>query len=338
VKLINILLDKGIAYKTHDGIYFKISKFKDYGKLSKIDLSERKAGSRVASDEYDKESVHDFALWKFWTPDDGDVFWETDIGKGRPGWHIECSAMSMENIGESIDIHSGGVDLIFPHHENEIAQSEAATGKPFVKYWFHNEYILVDGKKMSKSLGNFFTLRDILKKGYRPKAIRYLLLSANYRQPLNFTFEGLDAAQNAVDRLMDFMDSLDSAKGKIDSSEIDRFLKDAMEGFSEEMDNDLNISGALAKIFELVKEVNRLELSKKDASRVRDAMMRFDKVLGILEKEKIEIPEDVLKLVEEREKARKAKDFRAADSARDKVMKLGFSIDDTPDGPKLRKN
>ncbi len=337
IRLIKTLLDKGLAYKTDDGIYFKISKFSDYGKLSKIDLSERKSGARVSSDEYDKENVHDFALWKFWTPDDGDVFWETEIGMGRPGWHIECSAMSMENIGESLDIHSGGIDLIFPHHENEIAQSEAATGRKFVKYWFHNEYILVDGKKMSKSLGNFYTLRDLLEKGYNPKAIRYLLLSAHYKQPLNFTFEGLEAAQNAVDRLMEFMERLESSGGKKDSLDIDGMIKVAKDGFSEEMDNDLNISGALARIFELVKEVNKLELSRKDAGKVLDAMKGFDKVLGVLGREDIHVPKEVLKLVGEREKARKDKDFKKADAARDRIMELGFSVDDTPDGPKIKK-
>jgi len=337
IKIIKTLLDKGIAYKADDGIYFKISEFKEYGKLSKIDLSQRKAGARVCSDEYDKDSVHDFSLWKFWTPDDGDVFWETDIGKGRPGWHIECSAMSMDNIGESIDIHSGGVDLIFPHHENEIAQSEAATGKKFVKYWFHNEYILVDGKKMSKSLGNFYTLRDILKKGYKPKAIRYLLLSAHYKQPLNFTFEGLEAAQNAVDRLLEFMDKLESAKGNKDSPKVDGLIKDVKDGFSEEMDNDLNISGGLGKIFEFVKEVNKIDICKADAEKVIEVMKEFDSILGILEKEEFEIPKKVQDLVDKREKARDEKDFEAADIARDKLKDLGFAVDDTPDGSKIRK-
>jgi len=339
VQLIKKLLSKGYAYKADDGIYFKISKFKDYGKLSKIDLSQRRSGARICSDEYDKESAHDFSLWKFWTLEDGDVFWETEIGKGRPGWHIECSVMSGTNLSLPFDIHSGGVDLIFPHHENEIAQSEAATGKQFVKYWFHNEYILVDGHKMSKSLGNFFTLRDILEKGYKPKAIRYLLLATHYKQPLNFTFDGLKAAQAAVERLMEFMDRLKHAKGK-DNRQIDELVADMKQGFQKSMDDDLNISAALGEIFEFVKHVNKLNaenaISQKDSNKIISAMNEIDTVLGLLKEEKTEIPKDILELVQEREKAREAKDFKRADSIRDKLKEKGFTVDDTPQGPRIK--
>ncbi len=340
VGLIKTLLDKGYAYKADDGIYFKISAFKDYGKLSRVDLSQRKTSSRVATDEYDKESVHDFALWKFWTPEDGDVFWDTPIGKGRPGWHIECSVMSSTNLGTPFDIHSGGVDLIFPHHENEIAQSEAATGKQFVRFWFHNEYILVDGKKMSKSLGNFFTLRDIIAKGYRPEAIRYLLLSTHYRQPLNFTFGGLKAAGSAVERLTEFMDRLGDVKGNHDS-DVSALVSDMESGFEKQMDDDLNISGALGEVFEFVKNVNRLisekSIGEKDAKKAADAMRKIDRVLGVLDITGEAIPDEVLRLAQEREKARKEKDFTRADSVREKIKKMGFSVDDTPTGPKVKR-
>ena len=212
VALINRLMEKGYAYKGEDSsIYYAINKFKNYGKLSKIKVRELKAGARVKVDEYAKEEAMDFALWKAWTKEDGDVFWETELGKGRSGWHIECSAMSMKYLGETFDIHCGGVDNMFPHHENEIAQSEAATGKKFVNYWLHNEHLLVEGKRMAKRYGNFYTLRDLLKMGYDPKAIRYLLLSTQYRQQFNFTFEGLDAAKGAIERLRNLMRRLQDA-------------------------------------------------------------------------------------------------------------------------------
>ena len=345
VKLIKTLLDKGHAYKANDGIYFKISSFADYGRLSKIDLSQRKEGARICSDEYDKESVHDFALWKFWTPEDGDVYWETEIGKGRPGWHIECSAMSASNLGASFDIHSGGVDLIFPHHENEIAQSEAASGKRFVRYWFHNEYILVDGKKMSKSLGNFYTLRDVLKLGYRPMAVRYLLLSGNYRQQLNFSFEGLKAAQNSVDRLNEFMARLRAVNsGSLDKNspeDASELTKNMLEGFETHMDDDLNISPALADVFEYVKHTNRLisesSLTRTQADEAIQAMEKIDSVLGILSSQEVEIPKEIELLSIEREKARKDKDFQKADRIRDELKEKGFVIDDTPRGPRIKR-
>lgn len=345
VKMIKTLMDKEIAYKTEDGIYFDISKFKDYGKLSKVDLENMQRGNRCASDSYDKETINDFALWKFWDEKDGDVLWETEIGKGRPGWHIECSVMSTQLLGDSFDIHTGGVDLIFPHHENEIAQAEASTGKKFVKYWIHNEYILVEGKKMSKSLGNFFTLRDLLAKGYDPKAIRYLLLSAHYRTQLNFSFEALEASDKAVARLLEFMDNLSRIKGgsetEVENEAINGYIEEALAGFEKEMDDDLNIAGAIAVIFEFVKKVNTLiakdEISEGSAAAIMDCMKKFDTVLGVLEEEKVEIPDEVKELAEERERARKEKKWDLADEIRDKIKEKGFIVADTKEGYAIKK-
>src|SRR3989338_67162 len=279
--LINKLLKKGIAYTAEDGIYFSIQKFKKYGKLSKLDLTKNKPGARVQQDEYDKDTTHDFALWKFWTEKDGDVFWENKLGKGRPGWHIECSAMSMENLGEMFDIHTGGIDLIFPHHENEIAQSEAVTGCQFVRYWLHNEYIKVDGKKMSKSLGNFYTLRDLVNKGYSARAIRYLLLSTHYRQQLNFTLQGIEASQHAIDRIDEFIEKLDLTDGtKAETTHIKKIIREFKQSFEAAMDNDLNIAEALAALFDFMKKINTLlvdnSVSKKDALAIFTSLKKID--------------------------------------------------------------
>jgi len=347
VELVKTLLEEDIAYKTEDGIYFNINKFKEYGKLSKVDLENMKRGGRCASDSYDKENINDFALWKFWDKEDGDAFWETDIGKGRPGWHLECSVMSMKYLGESFDIHTGGVDLIFPHHENEIAQSEAATGKQFVKYWIHNEYILVEGKKMSKSLGNFFTLRDILNKGYDPKAIRYLLLSAHYRTQFNFSFDALEAADKAISRLLEFMDNLSHVKDKdkqespVEDEAVNELIENVKKEFEENMDDDLNIAGALASIFEFVKKINVLmnsdKLTSGSSKAITDTMKKFDIVLGVLEEEKQEIPKKIKTLAEKREEARKAKKWDESDKLRDQIQDLGYTVADTKDGFILKK-
>ena len=211
--LVKTLLAKDKAYKNEGSTYYRIESFPQYGKLSRMEMSGLKAGARVASDEYEKEQVADFALWKGWEQKDGPIFWETGVGKGRPGWHIECSAMSMKYLGKHFDIHTGGVDLIFPHHENEIAQSEAATDEKFVNFWLHNEHLMVEGRKMAKSFGNYYTLRDLLNKGYHPIAIRYLLLATHYRQQLNFTFDGLEAAKNALQRLYDFVEAGEKRTG-----------------------------------------------------------------------------------------------------------------------------
>jgi cysteinyl-tRNA synthetase len=340
--LVKTLLDKGFAYKSKDGcIYYSISKFKDYGKLANLDPEQLKEGAsgRVLSDEYDKENVRDFALWKAWTPEDGDVFWETEVGKGRPGWHIECSAMSMKYLGETFDIHGGGVDLIFPHHQNEIAQAEAATGKLFVKYWVHNEWLLVEGQKMSKSLGNFYTLRDILDKGYHPLAIRYLLMGTHYRQQLNFTFKGLEAARNSLQRIWDFMKTLDEANGKGDSGLVDTAINKARQDFDDALNDDLEISNALAAVFEFIKEINVAmgNLSKDDAAKIKEFMANLDKVLGFIVVKEEELSDDIQKLVDEREAARKAKDFKKADEIRDKLKDMGIVLEDTPQGVRWKR-
>lgn len=340
VELVKALLRKGYAYKSKDGtIYFDISKFKDYGRLAKLDMKGLKAGARVSQDEYEKEQAHDFALWKAWSKEDGDVFWETDIGKGRPGWHIECSAMSSKYLGHAFDIHTGGVDLIFPHHENEIAQYEAATGQKFVRFWLHNEHLLVDGKKMSKSLGNFYTLRDIFDKGYNPKAVRYILLATHYRQKLNFTLKGLEAAEASVSRLLDFMDMLDEPRGQ-EFAGMKKIAEKARKDFGAAMDDDLNIAEALAAVFNLVREVNVLsgkgKLGKKGAKIVKDLMLKFDTVLGVLEMEKKDISAEIESLIIERENARKKKDWKRADKIRDKLKDMGVILEDSPTGVKWK--
>jgi cysteinyl-tRNA synthetase len=346
VDIIKILLKKGYAYKGEDGsVYYKISKFKRYGKLANLNMEELQTGAsgRVKSDEYAKDSAHDFALWKAWDESDGDVFWETDIGKGRPGWHIECSAMSMKYLAEQIDIHTGGIDLIFPHHQNEIAQSEAYTGKRFVNYWFHNEYLQVDGKKMSKSLGNFYTLRDILAKGYNPLAVRYLLLSAHYRTQFNFTFEGLDAADAAIKKLNDFIQTVLNldAIGGLFSEKIVSSADKTKKAFDKTMDDDLNISNALGIIFDFVHSVNKViakdKIHQDNIEDIIELMKLFNNVLGVMSFEKHEVDEDIKKLIEERELARKSKDFKKSDMIRDELLKKGIIIQDTPEGPRWMK-
>jgi cysteinyl-tRNA synthetase len=343
VALVQQLMQKGYAYRGQDGsIYFAISKFKSYGKLSHIKVAELKTGARVKSDEYTKEEAQDFALWKAWTPEDGDVFWETAIGKGRPGWHIECTAMSMKYLGETFDIHCGGIDNMFPHHENEIAQSEAATGKKFVNYWLHNEHLLVEGKKMAKKLGNFYTLRDLLAKGYDPIAIRYLLLSSHYRAQFNFTFEALDAAGAAVERLRNFVRRLQCAQGEGSGGKVAELLREVQRGFGEAMDDDLNVSVALAVLFDFVREVNVLldsgVVSTSEADEVVEVMERFDNVLDVVGKVEVEeaLPKEAAELLARREEARKAKDWATADALRAQLNELGVIVEDTSQGVRWR--
>jgi cysteinyl-tRNA synthetase len=347
VDMIKCLMDKGYAYKGEDGsIYYKISEFKDYGKLANLNTKELQTGAsgRVKTDEYEKDSAHDFALWKAWDENDGDVFWDIEIGKGRPGWHIECSAMSMKYLAEKIDIHTGGVDLIFPHHQNEIAQSEAYSGKsPFVRYWVHNEYLQVEGKKMSKSLGNFYTLRDIMSKGYNPVIVRYVLLSTHYRTQFNFTFEGLSAADAAVKKLNDFIQTvqnLDTTGGEFDEKIVSAAEK-AKKKFEKAMDDDLNTSNALGAVFDFMHDINRITAKKKvhedNIEDVIEMMKLFDAVLGVMSFEKHEIDEEIKKLIEERELARKNKDFKTSDRIRDELLKKGIIIQDTPEGPRWMK-
>ena len=339
VEFVKVLLDKGYAYQSEGSTYYKISAFPKYGKLSHIDLQGLKMGARVSSDEYEKEQLADFALWKGWEEKDGEIFWETEIGKGRPGWHIECSVMSMQYLGKTFDIHTGGVDLIFPHHENEIAQSEAVTEQRFVNFWMHNEHLLVNGRKMAKSFGNFYTLRDLLNKGYNPIAVRYLLLATHYRQQLNFTLEGLEAAKNALQRLYDFIDNLSRIQGGNDNPEIDHILEETKKGFEEALDDDLNTSEALGKIFDMVKEINILmdngEISQNDAQKVIFQMEKFDTVLGILSKTKED--DRIQQLIDQRDLARKNKDFALADKMRKKLEKEGLILRDTALGTIWRR-
>ena len=344
VTLIQILIAKGIAYKGEDSsIYFSVCKFSDYGKLAKIKVGELKAGARVSQDEYAKEEAQDFALWKAWTTEDGDVFWETELGKGRPGWHIECSAMSMKYLGETFDIHCGGIDNMFPHHENEIAQSEAATGKKFVNYWMHNEHLQVEGKKMSKSLGNFYSLRDLLAKGCDPIAIRYLLISTHYRQQFNFTFEGLEAAKGAVDRLRNFVRRLHDTDGKDSDGKVATLIAKAQACFRGSMDDDLNIGIALASLFDFVRDINNLLaanlVSKAEAADVGGLMMSFDAVLGVIGKVEAEeaLPSDIDALVQKREQARKAKNWKEADAIRTQLKGMGIVLEDTAQGIRWHK-
>jgi len=341
INIIKILLKNKIAYKSEDGIYFDISKFKDYGKLSHTKITSLKESARVKQDSYEKEAAKDFALWKAYDSEDGNVFWETEIGKGRPGWHIECSAMSMKYLGEHFDIHAGGIDLVFPHHENEIAQSESSTKKKFVNYWVHNEHLLVNGQKMSKSLGNFFTLRDLLDKGYNPKAIRYLLLSANYRVQLNFTEESIKASDNAVQRLNDFIKKISIFRETLSKKNQDKEIKNIIEKtrkeFIKKMDDDLNISEALAVIFDFIREINTKMtpngIDKRDAKVIYDFISNINSVLGVIDfKEEKKLNPEIKKLINEREKARKEKNFSIADKIREKLRQKGIVLEDTKNG------
>ena len=345
ISIIETLMEKGIAYKGSDGsIYYSIKKFPKYGRLSHLKLDELKVGAsdRANMDEYDKENASDFVLWKAYDAKrDGFIFWESPFGNGRPGWHIECSAMAMSILGETIDIHVGGVDNIFPHHENEIAQSEGCTGKTFVNHWLHAEHLLVDNKKMSKSLGNFFTLRDLLEKGYSGKEVRLMLLSAHYRTQLNFTLGGLDAARKTLKRLSDFIDRMEKVEGE--GTGASEALETAQKTFSEALADDLNISVALASLFEMVRAVNQLcdegLVGKEGAQAVLAQLKDFDSVLGIipLERKDLEIPAELLEALKKREEARLAKDWALADEQRDLITASGYIIEDTPSGPRLKQ-
>jgi len=341
VDIIKRLIDKGIAYEAEGSIYFRISKFPAYGRLSHMDIAQLKAGARVSSDEYDKEAVSDFALWKGWDENDGDVYWETEIGKGRPGWHIECSAMSRKYLGQPFDIHCGGVDNIFPHHENEIAQSEAAFARKFVNHWLHCEYLIVDGRKMSKSLGNFFTLRDILGRGYPAVAVRYLLLATHYRQQLNFTFDGLDSARNAIARLWDFYDNIASVRGGVDNPQTKTLLDKVIGQFESALDDDLNISPALGGLFDFVRDINRLiaekNISENNAAAILKVLDRFDSVLGFLKRKPVAVDDEIEKLIQQRLEARRARDFTRADKIRDDLLARGIILEDTPQGTKWKR-
>jgi cysteinyl-tRNA synthetase len=346
IALIERLMARGFAYRTPDGsVYFSIEKYRAaghrYGVLKPLDFDRLRVGERVAADEYDKESVVDFALWKARVPEDGDVFWSSPWGEGRPGWHVECSAMSMKLLGPSFDLHLGGEDLIFPHHEDEIAQSEGAglqpPDRPFVKYWLHGAFLLVNGEKMSKSLGNFFTLRDLLARGYSGREIRYLLLSARYREPFNFTLEGLAGARAALARLDECLDKLRDLAGGL-TAPPDPVLPEALRAA---LDDDLNVSAAWAAVFEWVRETNRAlaagELTPAGAAARLAAWQQVDEVLGVGAGGGTEVPAEILALAEARQAARRAKNYAEADRLRAELRARGWLVEDTPKGPKLKR-
>lgn len=338
IRLISVLMEKGYAYQAEDqSIYFSIDKFPDYGKLAKIDRENQRSGVRIRNDEYAKDSVADFALWKAWDELDGDVAWESPWGKGRPGWHIECSAMSSEYLGDAFDIHTGGIDNMFPHHEDEIAQSEAATGKKWVNYWLHCAHLMVNGEKMSKSLGNFYTLRDLAGMGWKGREIRWVLIGAHYRRKLNFTLEALGQARETLARFDEFFDRMRSIDREGDGSEAELAVSTAAAAFSSAIADDLNISEALAAMFELLRSGNKLAdaggLSKAGAERILGAFRRFDSVIGALEVDAVrcnEVPPEVVQLAEERKAARLAKNFAESDRLRDEIAKLGYVVEDQP--------
>ena len=349
VALIQKLQQKTYTYESEGSIYYRITKFRDYGKLSKVDLSGIQAGARVDNDRYEKESARDFALWK--APKPGEQVWDTPIGKGRPGWHIECSAMAMKYLGETIDIHTGGIDLAFPHHENEIAQSEAATGKQFVRYWMHAEHLLVEDEKMSKSLGNVFTLRELFAKGYKPSALRFALASVPYRRQLNFTFDGLQQATSSVERLRNFAARLKNEKfpaGKQPGMAA-RIAK-AADDFDAGLSDDLNTAQALAAVFDFVREANiamdKGEFRQGEVNAAQEFLNSFDQVFAVLEDndaEKLKAvgfapatsgvdDAEIEKLVAERQAARQRRDFPASDRIRKQLADRGIILEDTKDG------
>jgi len=340
VALVKKLVRRGFAYEAEGSIYFDISKFRAYGRLSGVHMDELKDGARIDSDKYNKDEARDFALWKGWHPDDGDVFWETAIGKGRPGWHLECSAMSMKYLGTTFDIHSGGEDLIFPHHENEIAQSEAATGKRFVRFWLHSGMLLVGGRKMAKSSGNFFTLRDLLSKGHDPLAVRYLLMSAQYRAQLNFTEGVLADAEKAVQAIRGTYRRINNIgrTRRHSNAQLLEILSRERREFEKAMDDDLNTPGALAAIHRAARVVNRAidqdEVSTKDTVAIHQFFSDLDRVVGILggQIKADELPEEAGRLIRDRDQARANRDWATADSLREQLLAMGIVVEDTPAG------
>jgi cysteinyl-tRNA synthetase len=341
VEMIKQLRDKGHTYESAGSIYFRIASFPEYGQLAHINLDELQAGGsgRVDSDEYEREDVRDFALWKAYTEDDGDVFWETELGKGRPGWHIECSAMAIKYLGNHFDIHCGGVDNIFPHHENEIAQSCCATGERFVNVWMHCAHLVVEGKKMSKSLGNFYTLRDLVAKGYDPLAIRWVLVATHYRQPNNFTFEALDAAVHSIQRIRDFRTRLGEVKGT--GGDLGEAIQACERAFQEAMDDDLNIAVGLAAVFDFIRDVNKQldggEIGQAGAQAALALLDRLDAVTGILgAAPERAVPAEIQQLVIDRQQARRDKNFARADEIRGELLAAGWVLEDTADGPRVK--
>jgi cysteinyl-tRNA synthetase len=339
IAMIGELITRGLAYQADDkSVYFRIKRFPDYGKLAHFDLTQLQSTGRVKHDEYDKEHIGDFALWKAWDEDDGDVKWNSPWGPGRPGWHIECSAMSTALLGDQIDIHCGGIDNIFPHHEAEIAQSEGVTGKKFVRYWLHCAHLLVDGQKMAKSLGNFYTVPDVLGKGYAGRELRYALLRVHYRVPLNFTWEGMKEARESLGRIDEWLARLRETAHK-ENAERPTPNAQRPTNFEDALDDDLNISAALGFLFESIRETNRaMDERKLDASSAKawlDWWKRVNTVLDLEAETEIAVPAEVSQLATERENARREKNWKHSDELRDRIFALGWDVRDTKDGQKL---
>ena len=342
-ELIQRLTEKGLTYSSEGSVYYRISGFKEYGKLSHNDFAGMRAGARVDVDEYDKDDARDFVLWKM--KKEGEPSWQTSVGDGRPGWHIECSAMAMKYLGETLDIHAGGVDLIFPHHENEIAQSEAATGKPFARFWLHSEHLIVEGQKMSKSLGNFYTLRDLIAKGYPPEIIRYLLTQVPYRNKLNFTFDGLKAAATAIDRLRNYKLRVETDKYPAGvNEELEVRISKAGADFRGAMDDDLNTAGALAAVFELIRDTNTSmdngEFKEANRSSALAFLKLFDSIFDVLNVAQAEgamSDSEIDAMVAARSAAKKAKDFAKSDALRDELLAKGIILEDTKEGVRWKR-
>ncbi len=343
IRMIEKLIDKGYAYQADDkSVYFRVHAFEEYGKLSHIDRQSLVAGAseRVHQDEYSKDNLCDFALWKAYDPKtDGPIFWPSPFGPGRPGWHIECSAMAQDFLGPSIDLHCGGIDLVFPHHENEIAQSECCNHAPFATHWFHVEHLHVDGKKMSKSLGNFYTLRDLIEKGFSGREVRALIAQSHYRMPLNFTLEGLKGVRQALLRVDQLWDRLEmGADAGEESFDVDQIHT----SFMEALNQDLNFPQAFAVLFDMVRDVNKgldqKKINKESQKRILELLQRFDAILGCLKKEEEPIPGSILDLVEARQKARKERRFQDADSIRNEITLLGYELEDVTNGTKVKKS
>ncbi len=340
IELVKKLEEKGIAYETDDGVYYNISKFPEYGKLSGIKIDKSKTGTRVETDKYDKENAQDFALWK--KAREGEPSWDSPWGKGRPGWHIECSAMGGKHLGEQFDVHGGAVDLVFPHHENEIAQSEGASGKkPFVKYWLHSGFLNVEGEKMSKSLGNYIEVPELLEK-YNPKVFRFFVAGLHYRSRIDFSEKAMEEAKAGLERFNRLIEALQEANGK-DSGEMKKLVEKAKTGFEKAMDNDFDLPSAWAKLYDFVRDVNKLiaenKVGNKDSEIALKFMKELDKIFEVFsfEQKSGTLTEEEENLLEEREKARQEKDWAKADELRDKLAEKGIELTDSAEGTKWKK-
>src|SRR5438874_3017423 len=342
IAMISALISKGLAYQADDkSVYYRINKFPNYGKLAHINPDELKSTGRVKHDEYDKEHIGDFALWKAWDEDDGSVKWDSPWGPGRPGWHIECSAMATALLGDQIDIHCGGVDNLFPHHEAEIGQSEGVTGKKFVNCWLHCAHLLVDGQKMAKSLGNFYTVPDVVAKGYTGRELRYALVRVHYRVPLNFTWEGMNEARESLARIDEWLARLREVAGKANAEGTTTSPQRPITAFENALDDDLNISAALGFLFESIRETNRAmdqnEMDAHSAGAWLDWWKRINIVLDLESEAEMRIPAEVTKLAQQRENARHEKNWKRSDELREQISALGWDVRDAKDGPKLTR-